>query len=611
MDPQTSEYRSSVGQLMAKNFGTLCPSPAQPHGSRSSWSRSYWPLPAVVQKVWIGEIQWMIRRGWGFPSRPILKDLGNIQCRDAVLNEDGTEAQWPATDVIIGNPPFLGDKGMLGVLGELYTHRLRKVYDGRVPGNADLVSYWFEKARASLADRQAFRVGLVATNSIRAGGSRQVLDRIASTGRITDAWPDEPWAVDGAAVRVSVVCFATPEHVGPMHLNGHQALTINPDLTTDLDLTKAKRLAQNAGIAFQGPVKVGPFDIPGDLAREWLSLPLNPNGRPNVDVIRPWMNGNDITRRPSDTWIVQFGNLAEAEAALYEQPFEYVRRTVKLVRANNRDRQRRENWWRLGRSGQALAEINKGKARYIATPRIAKHRLFVWLDSIILPDCQLVVIARDDDITFGILHSRFHELWTLRLSSWLGAGNDPRYTPSTTFETFPFPSVMPASGWTQVVSNNPAAAAITQAARNLDQLRNNWLNPSDLVYRVPEVVRDYPDRLLPVSSEAASHLKRRTLTRLYNERPAWLDRAHRDLDAAVAAAYGWSADISDDEALARLLDLNRQREPYTGRARKKAGQSKQGHLMLALPGGRGHATADHQADVQGEQQRNRTVSAGS
>ena len=104
-----------------------------------------------------------------------------------------------------------------------------------------------------------------------------------------------------------------------------------------------------------------------------------------------------------------------------------------------------------------------------------------------------------------------------------------------------------------------APVAIAVAARRLNELREAWLNPPDLVERVPEVVAGFPDRIVPVSPKAAAILKKRTLTNLYNERPAWLDNAHRELDAAVAAAYGWPADISEEDALARLLELNRER----------------------------------------------------
>jgi type II restriction/modification system DNA methylase subunit YeeA len=176
----------------------------------------------------------------------------------------------------------------------------------------------------------------------------------------------------------------------------------------------------------------------------------------------------------------------------------------------------------------------------------------------VCPDHQLIVIARDDDTTFGILHSRFHEAWALGLCTWLGVGNDPRYTPSTTFETFPFPDGLtpniPASAY---ASNR--AMKIADAAKRLNEMREAWLNPSDLVRRVPEVVPGFPDRILPVDDKAVAILKKRTLTNLYNERPAWLANAHSDLDAAVAVAYGWAEDISEDEAIARLFALNQSR----------------------------------------------------
>jgi type II restriction/modification system DNA methylase subunit YeeA len=192
----------------------------------------------------------------------------------------------------------------------------------------------------------------------------------------------------------------------------------------------------------------------------------------------------------------------------------------------------------------------------MATPTVAKHRLFVWLSSQILPDHQLIIIAHDDDTSFGILHSRFHELWSLRLCTWLGVGNDPRYTPTTTFETFPFPEGLAPNIPAAQYADDPRAIRIAEAARRLNELRENWLNPPDLVRREPEVVPGYPDRILPVSEKAAKELKTRTLTNLYNQRPTWLDNAHRALDEAVAAAYGWPADLSEDEILKRLLDLN-------------------------------------------------------
>ena len=194
--------------------------------------------------------------------------------------------------------------------------------------------------------------------------------------------------------------------------------------------------------------------------------------------------------------------------------------------------------------------------RYIATPTVAKHRLFVWCDSRICPDHALIVIARDDDTTFGVLHSRFHEVWSLRLCTWLGKGNDPRYTPTTTFETFPFPPGLGPDVPATEHASDPRAMAIALEARRLVELRDLWLNPPEWVEWVDEPVSGYPKRPVPRHEEAAKALKKRTLTNLYNARLQWLADAHETLDAAVAAAYGWSADISDDDVLRELLALN-------------------------------------------------------
>jgi hypothetical protein len=198
-----------------------------------------------------------------------------------------------------------------------------------------------------------------------------------------------------------------------------------------------------------------------------------------------------------------------------------------------------------------------GLPRYIATPRVAKHRVFVWLDRAVLPDCQLVIFARDDDYTFGVLHSRFHEAWSLRLGTSLE--DRPRYTPSSTFETFPFPPGMTLDVPAETVASMPHGKAIAAVASRLDVLRSAWLNPPELVREEAEAAQGFPDRLIPIDDVAAKKLAKRTLTTLYNERPTWLLNSHAELDAAVAAAYGWDADISMEVALENLLELNLER----------------------------------------------------
>ena len=250
--------------------------------------------------VWIGEIQWMRRNGFSGARDPILDPLDTIECRDAILNPDGSEPDWPPADAVIGNPPFLGYSPMRQMLGDEYTEKIRKLYAKSVPAFADLVCYWFHKAGKLVASQQIARAGLVATNSIRGGLNRVVLDRIAEQGAIFDAWSDEPWVVDGAAVRVSLVCFTQKGSGLVRRLDSQDVARINADLTaSSADLTMASKLDENGGVAFVGGIKKGKFEISGALAREWLILPSNPNGRPDSDVLKPWINGMDVTRRPA------------------------------------------------------------------------------------------------------------------------------------------------------------------------------------------------------------------------------------------------------------------------------------------------------------------------
>ena len=509
--------------------------------------------------VWIGEIQWMRRNGFDVPRQPILRALDTIENRDAAVGDDGRLAIWPKADAIVGNPPFLGGKRLRDALGDDYVDRLFAAYAGRVPAEADLVTYWIANAWAAVSAGDTARVGLVTTNSVRGGANRRLLEPIAAAGALFEAWADEPWIQDGAAVRVSLLCFARDAAAAPM-LEGHPVDRINADLTgTAADLTRARRLLNNGSVAFQGPVKVGPFDISGSLAREWLLAPHNTNGRPNSDVLTPWANGSDLVRRPSDTWAIDFVERDEATAAYYELPFEYALVTVKPVRDSNNRERRRRLWWQHGETVPGLRAAINGLGRFIATPRVSRHRIFVWLPASILPDSRLTVIARDDDLFFGLVHSCFHEAWSLRLGGWHGVGNDPQYTPSAGFETFPFPPGMTPDVPVAALEASAEAKAIAAAAVELDRLRAAWLNPPDLVRIEPEVVSSYPDRVLPRDEAAAAVLAKRTLTNLYNARPAWLANAHAALDQAVGAAYGWPADIAIDDALERLLAINLER----------------------------------------------------
>ena len=509
--------------------------------------------------IWIGEIQWMRNNGFGHPRDPILAPLKTIECRDAILNEDDTEPEWPDADVVIGNPPFLGGKILRRELGDSYVDLLQRIYGERIHGEADLVCHWFDKAWRSLNEGRFVRVGFVATNSIRGGRNRSVLDRVVKQGTIYDAWADEEWVLDGANVRVSLVCFADKNVNFSNRLDGNVVPRINADLTSrSVDLTTAMQLSRNAGIAYMGVTKAGSFEVSEDLARKWLGLPSNPNGRPNLDVLRPWRNGEDIANRSKGNWIIDFGSsMGEAEAAFYEEPFTHLEKSVKPVRQESNDEQDRTWWWRHTRPRPQMRKAISSQTRYIATPRVAKYRTFVWFNVSICPDSALIVIARDDDTTFGILHSRFHEAWSLRLGTSLGA--TPRYTPTTTFQTFPFPSGLSPDIPAVDYATDPRAVNIASTSCQLVKRRNHWLNPPDLVEWVEEPMSGFPKRLVPRDNDAAEELKSRTLTNLYNDSPEWLNKLHAALDAEVAKAYGWPADISTEDALSELLRMNLER----------------------------------------------------
>ncbi len=508
-------------------------------------------LASVV--IWIGYLQWKHRNAMALGDEdPILEPLDQVRLMDAIVDHSDPkrvrEPDWPEVDIIVGNPPFLGGKMLRRGLGDDYVERLFAVWDGRVARESDLCCYWLEKARAAIEDGRAARAGLLATQAIRGGANRRVLERIKQTGDIFYAQADRKWIQDGVAVRVSMVGFddgsetrrflnETPDDDPRGALERARPVEgINPNLTHRTDLTRARRLKENLGISFMGITKVGPFDISGEVARRLLRSP-NPHKRTNADVVRPWVHGRDLNQRRRDSWIIDFPpGTAEEEAALFEAPFEYIKRHVKPMRrkATSVDAEHYP-WWIHGRPRPAMRSALAGLKRYLATSMVSKHRLFSWLPVATLAENLVIVFAREDDYFFGILHSHVHEVWARGTGTQLRESESGvRYTPTTCFETFPFPQ-----------PTDQQREAIAEAARELNQLRDGWLNPA-------------PVGGLPLPE---NELKKRTLTNLYNQRPTWLANAHAALDTAVLAAYGWPPDTHDADILSRLLALNLQREP--------------------------------------------------
>jgi type II restriction/modification system DNA methylase subunit YeeA len=247
----------------------------------------------------------------------------------------------------------------------------------------------------------------------------------------------------------------------------------------------------------------------------------------------------------------------------------------KPERVNNKRALYAKFWWRHVEPRPGMLGALSLLPRFLTTVAVSKHRLFVWMEAPTLPDHQVFAFVRDDDYFFGVLHSRFHEVWALKLGTRLETR--PRYTPTTSFETFPFPE-----------PTDEQTIDISTAAKELNELRENWLNPPEWtttrVLEFPGAIDGPWSRFVvdpnargigtvrypviePRDSDCGKKLAKRTLTNLYNERPAWLANAHAKLDSAVAHAYGFPVDLTDEQILERLLALNQQcivdRKPAT------------------------------------------------
>lgn len=569
--------------------------------------------------VQVGFLQWRRDNGFDNDRTPVLQNLDGFQNEDALLvphfrnkakslkeaqagehtSDDAlkfyTERDWPKCDVLVGNPPFLGGKLIRRELGDAYVEALFENLGERVPPEADLCCYWFEKARQQVENDKCKRAGLLATQGIRGGANREVLKRIKETGDIFFAESERPWILAGANVHVSMVGFDDGKETNRL-LNGHTAPAIHSNLSaTTADTTTATTLRANSDLAYMGDTKGGAFDIDETRALEMLGLP-NPHGRPNSDVIVPWVNGLDVTRRPRSMFILDFGpTRSEEDCSKYQEPFAHVWEHVHPERVNNNRALYARNWWRHVEARPGMLAALAPLPRFLTTVRVSKFRLFVWHTAPTLPDSSCFSFARSDDHFLGVLHSRFHEVWALKQGTRLETR--PRYTPNTCFETFPFPRSTPAQ-----------EAVIAAAAKELNELRERWLNPPEWTetrtLEFPGSVNGpwaryvdaatvnaktgigtvrYP-RLEPRDADSAAKLKKRTLTNLYNERPAWLDLAHKKLDAAVAAAYGFPADLSDEQILERLLALNLERAAEEAKAAKvkkpKTSRAKQADELI-------------------------------
>ncbi|MDD5175283.1 MAG: hypothetical protein PHQ05_02515 [Sterolibacterium sp.] len=584
------------------------------------------PRAAAIAELvlWIGYLQWHFRtRGAGLPPQPVLRDFRNIECRDAVLAYDKVEfvtdakgipvsrwngktmkvhpvtgeqvpdetaqvpleryvnprcAEWPAADVVVGNPPFIGASTMRAALGDGYVDALRGVWR-EVPDSVDFVMFWWHHAAQLVATGRLSRFGFITTNSLRQTFNRRVLTAALERGAAGDsllpsrasakavastpppprlhlafAIADHPWvdSADGAAVRIAMT-------VATLGVGEGRSLTVTAEREgkgegLDVELTERTGTIHADLTIGANVAAVLPLRANGELTSRGLMLfgagfIVTPEEAARLDAdapIRPYRNGRDLTDRPRGVKLIDlFGLSAEELRARYPATFQWVLERVKPERDHNRDKSISENWWLHGRPRPELRKYLAGLPRYIATVETAKHRVFQFLDASIAPDNMLIAIALHDGYTLGVLSSRVHVTWALATGGRLGVGNDPRYNKSRCFETFPFPVATPAQ-----------QTRIGDLAEQLDAHRKRVLAEyAELtltgLYNVLEKLR-HGESLMAKDKLIHEH-----------GLVAVMHSLHDELDAAVLDAYGWNDLIGhradDATLLERLVALNAER----------------------------------------------------
>ncbi|SOC85173.1 Type II restriction/modification system, DNA methylase subunit YeeA [Ensifer adhaerens] len=548
------------------------------------------PRAAAIAELvlWIGHLQWHFRNRGVAPSEPILKAFHNIEQKDAVLLWDGyplpkvvngeetypnpRRPKWPEADYIVGNPPFVGGKDIRARMGSAYAEALWKAH-GHMNESADFVMYWWDRAAELLLKPKSRlkRFGYVTTNSISQVFQRRVMEPYLNAKKplsLVMAIPDHPWTKvtrDSAAVRIAMTVAEAGKHDGllmdvtseegvetdsPVIQFAEKRGRVNSDLTVGVDVTGAVELKSNSALAYKGMQLNGQgFLIDLSVKRYWED-----RANSTLDtVIKPYMNGRDLAQRNLDRFAIDLYPLGVEEVrGRYPDIYQHLLLNVKPERDTNADPWRRDNWWWFGRTHQNQRDAVSGLPRYIATTRTAKHRLFSFLPVNTISESKIVLIGSSEAWFLGVLSSSIHVAFANRTGGWLGVGNDSTYNHTDCFNAFPFPAATDAQ-----------KAEIGAIAEELDAHRKRVL-------------------------AAHEHL---TLTGLYNvlerlkagARPDDLDakerrifddglvlilkELHDKLDIAVAAAYGWPVDLAEEEVLARLVALNRERAKEEGRGK--------------------------------------------
>jgi len=569
------------------------------------------PRAAAIADVvlWIGYLQWHFRTH-GHAKRledPILRQYGNIVQQDAVLSYtakmprldtngspmtrwdghttkkhpvtglevpdetaqisvydyiDPKPSTWPSADFIIGNPPFIGNSKMRERLGDGYTETLRSAYSGTIPDSVDFVMYWWQKAAELVRAGKAQRMGFITTNSIKQTLNRRVIESIMQATppvSISFAIPDHPWvdSADGAAVEIAMTVAQKGESTGRLLTVVSENKTdgleievsflerqgiIQADLSIGAEVIKAAGLKSNFGLSNMGVKLHGLGFIlrPGEAQKFRNSQSVD-------KVIRPYITSMDLARGIKEKFVLDFFGYQESElVSAYPELYQHLLLHVKPERDHNPREIRKLKWWLFGENQPKMRETVKGLSYFIATARTAKHRIFQKLDTKILVESEVIVIGIDDGFHLGVLSSWIHRVWALATGSDLG-GNTPRYNNSKCFDTFPFPN-----------STDKQKQQIRTIADKLDAHRKNRqaihpkLSMTDM-YNVLEKLRN-GDTLVPEEQQIHEQGLLSILMQLHNE-----------LDAAVAGAYGWPTNLTEEEILEKLVTLNKERSAEEAR----------------------------------------------
>jgi hypothetical protein len=474
-------------------------------------------------------------------------------------------AKWPEADFIIGNPPFIGNKRMRDTLGDGYTEAIRAAYP-KVPDSADFVMFWWEKAALAARDyapakgKGTRRFGLITTNSLRQTFNRKVLETHLNDPKtpasLIFAIPDHPWvdAGDGAAVRIAMTVAEKGRTEGRLFTVATEAKTaegnegrdvslnmqrgtIFADLRVGADVAGAKALKANEALAHQGVIPVGEgFRFSNASTKHSYGDALN------AKVLRPYLNGRQFVEGVKPDYILDFFGRSEEDAkSQFPALFQIILDTVKPYRDTVNRKAHRERWWIFAEPRSKMRPALESIPRFIATCRTAKHRVFGFLASDILPDAKLIAIGLDDAASLSILSSRIHVVWAISTGGWLGVGNDANYNHAQCFNPFPFPT-----------PSEPLKVRLRQLGEDLDahRKRQQAAHPKltlTAMYNVLEKLRA-GDRIEGKDKE------------IYDQGLIGILRdLHDQIDAAVAEAYGWPVSLTDDQILHNLVALNRER----------------------------------------------------